>query len=242
MHRPDHDSAVAVRPATAAPGTPGWFQDGNPAEGIRGTVLESDFLNDLLANCLAVCAAGGVSPVKGDDNNLRDAILAMIAAGTVPVGSIMAFPASAPPSGWLKLNGVLLSRTTYANLWAYAQASGNVFSDAVWSSDQRPGSFSTGDGSTTFRIPDFRGLFMRAHHDGSAAYESDTGVPLGRFRDSRNKAHTHTFNTNGHGNGNSSNYHLGGSEYSVPTVVTTSSDGGTEAYPRHASSLFCIKY
>ncbi|MCR6668015.1 MAG: hypothetical protein NVV69_18830 [Methyloversatilis sp.] len=92
MHGPDHDSAVAVRPATAAPGTPGWFQDGNPAEGIRGTVLESDFLNDLLANCLAVCAAGGVSPVKGDDNNLRDAILAMIAAGTVPVGSIMAFP------------------------------------------------------------------------------------------------------------------------------------------------------
>lgn len=81
MHRPDHDSAVAVRPATTPEGTPGWFQDGNPAEGVRGTVMEAEFINDLMANCLAVCEAGGVPPVKGEDNNLRDAILAMIAAG-----------------------------------------------------------------------------------------------------------------------------------------------------------------
>lgn len=86
MHRPDHDSAVTVRPATSAAGTPGWFQDGNPAEGIRGSVVQAEFLNDLLANCLAVCAAGGVTPVKGQDNNLRDAILAMIGAPPRPRG------------------------------------------------------------------------------------------------------------------------------------------------------------
>lgn len=241
MHRPDHDSAVAVRPATAAPGTPGWFQDGNPAEGIRGTVLESDFLNDLLANCLAVCAAGGVSPVKGDDNNLRDAILAMIAAGTVPVGSTLGFPATTAPSGWLKCNGVLLSRATYANLWAYAQASGNLVSDADWTSAARPGSFSTGDGSTTFRIPDFRGLFLRGFHDGSSSYDSDTATPLGKYRDSQNRAHTHTFSVRPEV--------LSGGAETPPLDATggvvdypTASSGGAEAYPRHASSLICIKY
>lgn len=97
MHRPDHDSAVAVRPTTAAAGTPGWFQDGNPAEGIRGTVLQADLMNDVLGNLLAVCTAGGITPMKGQDNNVRDAIIAMIAAGTIPAGAIVSFPATAAP-------------------------------------------------------------------------------------------------------------------------------------------------
>jgi len=241
VHRPDHGSAVAVRPAAAAAGTAGWFQDGNPAEGIRGTVLEADFLNDLVANLMAVLTAGGVTPVKGDDNNLRDAILAMIAGGTVPVGAIVPFAAAAAPTGYVKANGVLLSRSTYASLWAHAQASGAIVSDATWLAG-RPGAWSTGDGSTTFRIPDFRGLFPRGFHDGSGTYDSDTATLLGQYRDSQNKAHTHNLATNGTGNGNNSNYRLGGSEYSSPYTDVTASSGGVEAYPRHASQLICIKY
>lgn len=169
MHRPDHDSAVAVRPATAAAGTPGWFQDGNAAEGIRGTVVQSDFLNDLLANCLAVCAAGGVSPVKGDDNNLRDAILAMIAAGTVPTGAVLHFCSTTAPTGWIKANGALLSRTTYADLFA---AIGTTFG--------------AGDGVTTFAIPDIRGEFVRGLDDGR-------GIDAGRALGTRQKGSLQTY-------------------------------------------------
>lgn len=237
MHRPDHDSAVAVRPATAAAGTAGWFQDGNPAEGIRGTVLEADFLNDLVANLLAVLTAGGVTPVKGEDNNLRDAILAMIAGGTVPVGAIVSFAATAAPTGYVKANGVLLSRATYASLWAHAQASGAIVSDATWVTS-RPGAWSTGDGSTTFRIPDFRGLFMRGFHDGSGTYDSNTATLLGQYRDSQNKAHTHSAPQGLSGTGGGSSLDVGGN--GVASV--TGSEGGTEGFPRHASSLICIKY
>lgn len=240
MHRPDHDSAVAVRPAAAAAGTPGWFQDGNPAEGIRGTVMEAGFLNDLVANLLAVLTAGGVTPVKGDDNNLRDAILAMIAGGTVPVGAIVSFAATAAPTGYVKANGVLLSRSTYASLWAHAQASGAIVSDATWLAG-RPGAWSTGDGSTTFRIPDFRGLFQRGFHDGSGTYDSDTATLLGQYRDSQNRSHSHTFTVR-------PSLSSGGSAVpptdssGTPASYSTDSSGGAEAYPRHASSLICIKY
>lgn len=252
MHRPDHDSAVAVRPAAAPAGTPGWFQDGNPAEGIRGTVLQADLMNDIVGNLLAVLTAGGVTPVKGQDNNLRDAIASMIAAGTIPVGSITAFPATTAPSGWLKANGALLSRTTYAGLWAFAQASGNIVADATWLSN-RPGSFSTGDGSTTFRIPDLRGQFLRGFHDGSGSYESDTGAAIGQYRDSQNKAHSHRTDGADGGSQHASRQGSDGPfdfvslDYSVNDMgfisgSITGSSGGTEAYPRHNLQLFCIKY
>lgn len=237
MHRPDHDSAVAVRPATAAAGTPGWFQDGNPAEGVRGTVLQADVMNDLLANCLAICAAGGVTPVKGNDNNLRDAILAMIAAGTVPTGAMLPFPSTAAPAGWARMDGALVPRAGgWANLYAYAVASGNIVSDGDWLTS-RPGSFSTGDGSTTFRIPDRRGLFDRGFHNGSGTYDSNTGTAIGQYRDSQNKAHTHSTPQGLGGGAGGSSLDVGGN--SVSSV--SGSEGGVEGYPRHTTSLWCIK-
>jgi microcystin-dependent protein len=51
------------------------------------------------------------------------------------------------PSGWVLCNGQLLSRTTYADLWAFAQteiAAGNTL-------------YGVGDSSTTFSVPDMRG-------------------------------------------------------------------------------------
>jgi microcystin-dependent protein len=159
--------------------------------------------------------------------------------GAVPTGAIMSFPATAAPTGWLKANGALLSRTTYAALWAFAQASGNLITDAAWTTD-RPGSFSTGDGSTTFRIPDLRGLFQKGWHDGSATYESDTGAAIGKYRDSQNKAHTHIFTTTSStAGGTGQPAATSGANAYTPA---TSSSGSTEAFPRHVLSLICIKY
>lgn len=52
-----------------------------------------------------------------------------------------------PKDGTLFLNGALVSRSTYAALWAWVQAESLVIA----------GMFTTGDGSTTFGLPDFRG-------------------------------------------------------------------------------------
>ena len=60
--------------------------------------------------------------------------------GAVPAGSIQYFAGSSAPDGYLKANGALISRTTYADLFT---AIGTTFG--------------VGDGSTTFAVPDLRG-------------------------------------------------------------------------------------
>jgi len=52
-----------------------------------------------------------------------------------------------PPSQWVLANGQTLSRTTYADLWAFAQAEIG-FGNNLWGS---------GDGTSTFTVPDMRG-------------------------------------------------------------------------------------
>lgn len=55
-------------------------------------------------------------------------------------------------------DGQLLSRTSYPDLWAYAQALSPI-TDADWLADpQKRGKYSLGDGSTTFRVPDRNGV------------------------------------------------------------------------------------
>ena len=73
-----------------------------------------------------------------------------------PVGSVYTFAGTAVPVGWLKCNGALLSRTTYASLFAVIGTT-----------------YGAGDGSTTFALPDLRGEFVRGADDGR-------GVDAGR--------------------------------------------------------------
>ncbi len=73
-----------------------------------------------------------------------------------PRGEVIYFPASTPPVGFLKANGALISRTTYAGLFS-------VIGTA----------FGAGDGSTTFALPDLRGEFIRGWDDAR-------GVNVGR--------------------------------------------------------------
>jgi microcystin-dependent protein len=147
------------------------------------------------------------------------------AAATPPAGAVMFFAMSTAPTGWLKADGALVSRTTYATLFA---AIGTTFG--------------VGDGSTTFGLPDLRGEFIRGFDDGKG---TDSGRVFGAGQASQMQSHTHTFNANGNGNGSSSNYPLGGSEYIVPTIVTVSATGGTtnssENRPRNIALLACIK-
>lgn len=62
-----------------------------------------------------------------------------VRANTVPPGTILPFAGTTVPSGFLLCNGALVSRTTYANLYAAI--------GTKWGA---------GDGSTTFKLPDLR--------------------------------------------------------------------------------------
>ncbi len=79
-----------------------------------------------------------------------------------PAGMVVHFARSTAPTGWLKANGATVNRTTYAALFASIGTT-----------------FGSGDGSTTFNVPDLRGEFIRGWDDGRGV---DTGRSAGSFQ------------------------------------------------------------
>ncbi|WP_369951999.1 phage tail protein [Ralstonia syzygii] len=77
-------------------------------------------------------------------------------------GLIGHFPTPAAPPGWLKANGAVVSRSTYAGLYAIIGTT-----------------FGAGDGASTFNLPDLRGEFLRGWDDGRGV---DLGRPLAGFQ------------------------------------------------------------
>jgi microcystin-dependent protein len=92
---------------------------------------------------------------QNSNNNYLNASLSRTYA-IFPVGHTEPCLKSIAPAQTLFCQGQTVSRTTYSDLWAFANASGNIVSEATWSTTNK-GSFSVGDGSTTFRLPDMRG-------------------------------------------------------------------------------------
>lgn len=153
-------------------------------------------LTTTLAACNANPALNGPDGASDLPSSLDDAIryaLSFIAqlrdGAAMPLGSIIMMPTTTAPTGFLKLNGALVSRTTYANLFAFASSLGLV-SEATWNAGQF-GSFSVGDGSTTFRLPDLRGMFIRGLDESRGI---DSGRALGVWQDQQLLSHSHTIN------------------------------------------------
>jgi microcystin-dependent protein len=195
----------------------------------------------------------------------------MLSSGDqMPVGSIVHFPGTSAPTGFLKINGAMLNRVSFARLWAYAQASGNLVTEAAWLAPNGQGAFSQGDGSTTFRIPDLRGEFIRGFDDGRGA---DAGRGIGTSQNGQLLSHGHAVSDAGHqhwsgvNNGGGGDYYgssapvnptnSAASRYSLiggltsntshltstqQTGITIANTGGAENRPRNIALLTCIKF
>lgn len=99
------------------------------------------------------------------------------------------------PAGYAPADGQLLSRATFPDAWAGIQA-GNVptVADATWlSTATERGKYTAGDGSTSFRLPDYNGkasgslgaVFMRG--DGALSAGTAGAIQLDAFQ-----GHRHT--------------------------------------------------
>ena len=104
--------------------------------------------------------------------NARDAAITELGI----TGAIAAFPSDTAPIGWIKLNGAVLSRSSYSKLYDFAVNSNNL---AASEATKQLGQFGPGDGITTFTIPDFRGEFIRGWDDGKGI---DDGRTLGSWQ------------------------------------------------------------
>ena len=172
---------------------------------------------------------------------LLAAIGAAPATSAVPTGAVFHFAMNAAPSGYLVCNGAAVSRTTYAALFT---AIGTTFG--------------TGDGSTTFNLPDLRAEFIRGWDNGRNV---DTGRAFGSAQSQQLAKHKHVSsfgeknvsgqfgtitrnNMQGSGGGvdNDNNQFLtnDGSDFFGQTV-NTSGVVGDETRPRNVALLPCIK-
>ena len=130
-----------------------------------------------IKNTLSTTFAGFTEPAVGITVT-ASAINAVVNTGGFVTGMVQVFAMNSAPTGWLKCAGSAVSRTAYADLFA---AIGIVYGD--------------GDGSTTFNIPDLRGIFVRGHSDGSLAI--DAGRVFGSIQQPNNAPHTHTVDLTG---------------------------------------------
>jgi microcystin-dependent protein len=151
---------------------------------------------------------------------------ALTGVASTPASTVIYVAQNTAPTGYLKANGAAISRTTYADLFA---AIGTTFG--------------SGDGSTTFNVPDLRGEFIRAWDDGRGV---DSGRSFGSTQADGFKSHTHNTPNLYRGSEGSppSIFHIAPAQNSLDPVMywTTTATGGNETRPRNIALLACIKY
>ena len=163
----------------------------------------------------------------------------------VPAGFVMAFAHETIPSGWLECNGAAISRTTYADLFSAISTH-----------------YGTGDGSSTFNIPDLRGQFIRgwdhgAGTDPDAASRTNrgdgtTGDNVGTKQADNYKTHQHQFGGDDQVQSSGGYTSLGTFAYDASstssgggqhmrTKIDSENTGTTETRPKNIQMPWCIK-
>lgn len=194
---------------------------------VNNKVNNSDVVTTATANKILKLDSNSKLPasITGDSASVGGQSATILC----PTGTVLTFAMSTPPTGWLKCNGQAVSRTTYANLFALIGTT-----------------FGTGDGSTTFNLPDLRGQFIRGFDDGKGV---DSGRTFGSAQADDFKAHTHSTAIHPSGEENAG-YGLTSSVSftdrvmvnGTGTSVQSSSTGGTETRPKNIALLYCIRY
>jgi microcystin-dependent protein len=156
----------------------------------------------------------------------------------VPTGSVVAFAFNAfagIPDGWIECNGSAVSRSTYSNLYSKIGVS-----------------YGSGDGSTTFNLPDLRGYFIRG-----SGTNSD-GTASGSFATKQSddvKPHNHpvswafgncVLNVHETQGGRSTGSATTVTDINVSTGFPSASIAiqtnlGTETRPKNIAMMYCIK-
>ena len=95
----------------------------------------------------------------------------------VPSGAVFCVAVATVPTGYLECNGAAVSRTTYAALFAFIGTN-----------------YGSGNGSTTFNLPDLRGEFIRGVDNGRGV---DSGRNVATSQGGQNASHNHSISASG---------------------------------------------
>ena len=194
---------------------------GLPTSSTDNTVPRFDGTGGALQNSGVTISDTNVVGGLGAPSASSDAATKGYVDDRLPTGSVTAFAGPSAPSGWLLCYGQAVSRTTYAALFT---AIGTAYG--------------TGDGSTTFNLPDLRGRTVAGldNMGGSDAARLDWANTLGtaggahahQLTTSEMPSHTHTVS----GSNTMADFTAGGAYKTIPNIATqtTSAAGGGAAH------------
>ena len=175
-------------------------------------------------------AKGGAGTVlTSDGTDIAWAALATPAG--VPTGTVIYHAANTPPTDFIKANGAAVSRSTYSALFT---AIGTTFG--------------TGDGSSTFNVPDLRGEFPRGWDDSRGV---DSSRAFGSAQLDAFQGHDHSISSAVNHGSPHNRVMSGQGIFPVQAIGTNaiSSHGSygtarpaSETRPRNIALLACIKY
>lgn len=118
---------------------------------VTNGVTASTFTGDLVGNADTATSATNATN-DGLGNNIANTYLPAV------VGAVVAFAGSTSPTGWLLCDGSAVSRTDYAALFAVIGTT-----------------YGTGDGSTTFNLPNLVDKFIQGN--ATSGTVKSAGVP-----------------------------------------------------------------
>ena len=153
-------------------GLPIRFQDSSGAPFIALKAPSSVFANRTFTLPRTTGSVGQFLAVSSSNHSSTNAELEFSSVQGVPSGSVFCMAVATVPSGYLECNGAAVSRTTYSALFAIIGTQ-----------------YGTGNGSSTFNLPDLRGEFVRGFDNGRGV---DSGRSIASGQGAQNSSHHHT--------------------------------------------------
>ena len=153
-------------------GLPIRFQDSSGAPFVALKAPSSVSANRTFTLPTTTGSVGQFLAVSSSNHSATNAELVFSTVQGVPSGSVFCMAVATVPSGYLECNGAAVSRTTYAALFAVIGTQ-----------------YGTGNGSSTFNLPDLRGEFVRGFDNGRGV---DNGRAIASGQGAQNSSHNHT--------------------------------------------------
>ena len=143
-----------------------------------------DDVLDIIGNRQLLFNASRSSSIYGKSNTVTPAnwglkiilkALPTPPSNAVPTGTILDYTGTVAPDGYIIANGAELSRSTFRQLFQWAVAN-SLIKDQSTIPTTAHSYYGTGNGSTTFTIPDLRGVFKRNADLASNRGGADVGI------------------------------------------------------------------